>query len=147
MLSTASHFCLFCVKLFQTTPSRLVYLRYVLVSHFRLRTDLPRGPFPSGFPTRIFVDYCCPPTKCAICPCLPQPPPIDHQNNIWWGVQIIKHLIMQYSPGSCHFLPLRHKYRTRYLISEHTQTTLFPQWGQTKSHTHTDQAKLEFCIF
>jgi len=38
---------------------------------------------------------------------------------------------MQFSPGSCHFLPLRHKYRPQYLIFlEHTQDTFFPQWDR-----------------
>jgi hypothetical protein len=61
VLTTASHFCLSCVERFQTTNSRPVYLRRALVLYFRLRTHLPRDPFPSGFPTKIFADCCCPP--------------------------------------------------------------------------------------
>jgi hypothetical protein len=34
----------------------------------------------------------------------------DHPNNIWWSVQVMKLLIMQSSPASYHFLPLRSKY-------------------------------------
>jgi hypothetical protein len=31
-------------------------------------------------------------------------------NNIWWSVQIMGLLIMQYPPPSYHFIPLRSKY-------------------------------------
>jgi hypothetical protein len=40
----------------------------------------------------------------------PSPPGFDHPNNIWWSVQVMKLLIMQSSPASRHFLPLRSKY-------------------------------------
>ena len=33
-----------------------------------------------------------------------------HPNNIGWGVQIIKHLIMQFSSLPCYLIPLRPKY-------------------------------------
>lgn len=32
-----------------------------------------------------------------------------HCNNIWWGLQITKLLIIHFSPPPCHFLPLRAK--------------------------------------
>ena len=34
----------------------------------------------------------------------------DHPNHIWWAVQIIKLLIMQFTPLPCYFVPLRPKY-------------------------------------
>jgi len=37
-------------------------------------------------------------------------PWFDHPNNTWWSVEVIKLLIMQSSPASCPFLPLRPKY-------------------------------------
>jgi hypothetical protein len=33
----------------------------------------------------------------------------DHPNNIWWGLQIIKFLIMLFSPLPCYLLCLRPK--------------------------------------
>ena len=33
-----------------------------------------------------------------------------HPNNIWWGVQIMKLLIIQFPPLHCYFVPLRPKY-------------------------------------
>jgi len=38
------------------------------------------------------------------------PPWLDYPDNIWWTVQVMKFLIMQPSPASCHFLFLRSKY-------------------------------------
>ena len=35
----------------------------------------------------------------------------DHPNNIWWGVESIKFLIMYSSPLPCYFVPLRPKYQ------------------------------------
>jgi len=39
-----------------------------------------------------------------------QLPWFDHPNNIWWSVQVMKLLIIQSSPASLHFLPLKSKY-------------------------------------
>jgi hypothetical protein len=43
-------------------------------------------------------------------PLLFHPPWLDHHNNMWWRLQIIKFLIMQFSPASCYFLLLRSTY-------------------------------------
>jgi hypothetical protein len=40
----------------------------------------------------------------------------DHANNIWWGVQILKFLIMQFSPFPCYLVPLRSKYSPQYPV-------------------------------
>jgi hypothetical protein len=46
----------------------------------------------------------------------PSHPPWFHlPNNIWWSEQLMKLLIMQSSPVSCHFLPLRSKYSPQLL--------------------------------
>jgi hypothetical protein len=44
---------------------------------------------------------------------LPHPPLFEYPNNILWRVQVIK-FIMQSSPASRHFLPLRSKYSPQY---------------------------------
>jgi hypothetical protein len=57
------------------------------------------GIFPSSFPTKIVVCISHLSHDC----CMPNPthyPWFDHSNNIWWRVQIIKLLIMQFSPAS-----------------------------------------------
>jgi hypothetical protein len=43
-------------------------------------------------------------------PCRPHPPCLDHYNYTWRTVQVMELLIMQFSPASYHFIPLRSKY-------------------------------------
>jgi hypothetical protein len=40
-------------------------------------------------------------------PCPSHPPWLDHSNYIWWRVHDMKLLIVQFSPTSYHFVPLR----------------------------------------
>jgi hypothetical protein len=47
-------------------------------------------------------------------PCTFHPPWLDHSNNTWRKVQVMKLLIMQFSPASPHFIPLRF---TTYLVN------------------------------
>jgi len=44
---------------------------------------------------------------------------------IWWRVQLIELLIMQSSPASSHFLPLKSKYSTLHPVLEHPQYMSF----------------------
>jgi hypothetical protein len=39
-------------------------------------------------------------------PRLSRPPRFIHLNNVWWSEQIMKLLVMKFSPVSCHLLPL-----------------------------------------
>jgi hypothetical protein len=45
------------------------------------------------------------------------PPWFGHRNNIWWSLQVMKLLILQSSPASRHFLPLRSRYSPQHLFS------------------------------
>ena len=45
--------------------------------------------------------------------------PFGDPNNLWWMVQIMKHLIMQFSLASCNFLPLRSKCSYQHPILRH----------------------------
>ena len=40
-------------------------------------------------------------------------------NNIWWGLNIIKHFSMKFSPLSCSLVPLGSKFHLQYSILEH----------------------------
>jgi hypothetical protein len=40
------------------------------------------------------------------------PPRFHYPNNIWWRVQIMKILIMPFSPASCYFIRFKSKYLT-----------------------------------
>jgi len=60
-----------------------------------LRLGLPSGLFPSSFPMKIL---CC--MHLSFPPCVLQDPRWFGHCNIWWRVQIMKLLIMQFSPVS-----------------------------------------------
>ena len=65
----------------------------------------------------------------------------NHPNNIQWGVQIMKLLIMQFSLVSGNFLPLKHKYLPQH---PHLHSSLIIT--HKVSHPHEHQPKLWFCI-
>jgi len=51
----------------------------------------------------------------------------DYPKNIWWGVEIIKFLIMYLSPFSCYLVRLRPKYSSQHPILKYPQLTFLPQ--------------------
>jgi hypothetical protein len=57
-----------------------------------------------------------------------KPPSFDHPNNIWRRktLQIIEILTIQFSPASCHFIPLRSKYSPQHPVFKHLQCMFFP---------------------
>ena len=55
----------------------------------------------------------------------------DHLNNVWEGVQIIKFLILWFSPLPCYLVPLRHIYLPQHPLLEHPQSTFLPQFEQS----------------
>jgi hypothetical protein len=48
-------------------------------------------------------------------------------HNIGWAVQIIKLLIMKFSPLPCHLVPLRPNYSPQHPILKHPQATFLPR--------------------
>jgi len=77
----------------------------ILVS-FLLRLGIPSGLFPSGFPTKILYISLLSPHTCYI-PHTSHYSRFDHPYNIWRGVQIIKLIIMKFSPLPYYLVPLR----------------------------------------
>jgi hypothetical protein len=53
-------------------------------------------------------------------PCPSHTPSLDHSNYTWRRVQVMKLLIMQFSPTSCHFSSLRAKYFTQHHVHSRT---------------------------
>jgi len=51
----------------------------------------------------------------------------EHLNNIQWGAQFMKLLIIESSPLTCYFNHLRPKYPSQHPILEHPQSTFLPQ--------------------
>jgi hypothetical protein len=50
-----------------------------------------------------------------------------HPHNIGWAVQIIKLLIMKFSPLPCYLVPLRPRSSPQHPILKHPQPTFLPQ--------------------
>jgi len=50
-----------------------------------------------------------------------------HPKNIGWGVQIIKLLVMKFSPLPCQLVPLRSKYSPQHPFLKHPQNTFLSQ--------------------
>jgi hypothetical protein len=77
----------------QSTTSQPIFLRSIQIFSSHLRLGLGRGLFPSGFPAKILYIY-------LSHKCYKLRPPnrhwLDHSNNIWWRVQVMKLLILKY---------------------------------------------------
>jgi len=80
---------------------------------------------PSRFPNQNFVHISHLFHACYMC-CPSHPPWFDHPNNILWSVQLMNRLIMQSSPASHHYFPLRCKQSPQHLVLKHPQATFFP---------------------
>ena len=55
------------------------------------------------------------------------PSRFDHLNNIGWGEEIVKLLIMYFSPLPCYLVPHRPKYSPQHPILKHPQPMFLPQ--------------------
>ena len=76
----------------------------ILSSHPCL--GLPSDFFPSRYSTKIMYAYPLTPDV----PNISHSSSLDHPNNIWWGVQISKLLIIWSFPFPCYVVPLRPYY-------------------------------------
>jgi hypothetical protein len=77
-----------------------------------LSTHPPTFWLPHQYPICISVF-----SHACYMPCPSHPTWLDHSNYVWWGVQVMKLLIMQFSPLSCHFVPVRTKYSPQHPVS------------------------------
>jgi hypothetical protein len=98
----------------------------ILSSHQRL-----------DFPIRIFYTFLIYPSTCHIL-CPSHTPWLDHPNNIWWSLQVMKLLITQSSLGSHQSLPRRSKYSRQYCVPSLV-------W-ETKFHTHTQCLRMRLSL-
>jgi hypothetical protein len=90
------------------------FLTSILILSIHLRLGLPSGLFTSGSPQISYMHSFSPHSCYMLCPS--HPPWLYHSNYIWWRVKAMKLLIMQFSPTSCHFIPLWSKYSPQYLL-------------------------------
>jgi hypothetical protein len=80
----------------------LSLVRSILMLSTYLHLGLPSGFFPLAFPP-ISCMYSSSPHSCYM-PRPSHPPWCTHTNYIWQRVQVMKLLIMQFFPTSCHFI-------------------------------------------
>jgi len=89
--------------------------------------SVPRSfewPLPFRFYDRHFVCIFHLSHPCYVPrPC--HPSPFHHPNNILWSIQIMKLLVMQFSPPFCHILPHRSEYSPQHPVLKHRQSTVF----------------------
>jgi len=107
----------------------------ILILSSQLCLGFPCGDFPSGFPTKTLYTS-------LLSPYVLHVPPIssrfDHSNNIGWGVQIIKFLIMWFSPIPYSLVPLRPKYSPLHPILQHPHSPLNVSDQVSHPHKTTD---------
>ena len=113
--------------------------RPVLILSSHLCLGLPSGHSLSGLPTKtLYVP--------VLAPHVLHTPPsllflIWSPELYWWGVQIIKLLVMQSSPLPCYLVPLTSKYPPHYPILEHLQPVSPTLW-ENRFHTHIKRGKI-----
>ena len=64
---------------------------------------------------------------------IPRPSRFYKPNNIGWGLQFVKLLIMYFSPLPCHLVPVRLKYSPQHPIFKYPQPTFLPQCERPSS--------------
>jgi len=109
------------------------FLRSILVLFSNLCLDPPSGLFPSGFPTNTLYTPLLSPIRAA---CLAQShySRFYNPNNKGWRVQIIKLLIMQFSPLPYYLVRLRPDILLSTLFSK-TLSLLSSWMWETMFHT------------
>jgi hypothetical protein len=104
----------------------MLYIRSISISSLHPSLGLPNGVFFLAFPPNSYI-HSSSPQDCYI-PCPSHPPWLDYS---WWWIQIMKLLIMQFSPTSYHFIPLWSKSSSA-LCCQHAHAG-----ARTHTHTHT----------
>jgi len=106
----------------------------VLILSSHLWLGLQNGLFPSGFPTKTLVYLSSPPHTCHM-PCPWHSFGFDHPNNIWWGVQIIKLLIIWIFPLPIYLIPFKLNYASSASVLKHSSAYVPPSVWVTKFKT------------
>jgi hypothetical protein len=94
VFTRARHGSLSWARCIQSTPSHPVFIRSILILSSHLRLDLPSVLFISALKQKCYIHF----ASCYACS-IPRPSHswLDHPNNIWRRVQVMKLLITQLS--------------------------------------------------
>jgi hypothetical protein len=104
VFTTALHWSLSCARSTQSIPSHPIFLR----SNLKLPTTYVLVfVVGSSFWRPSYVHSSSPHSCYMLCPS--HPPWLDNSNYVWRGAQVMKLIIMQFSPISGHFISLQLK--------------------------------------
>ena len=125
VFTTACHLPLFGARSIQSMPPHLPSWRSILILSSHLCLGLPSGLFPSCFPTKTLYGH-------LPSPYMQHAPPISFFSTwslewYWQGVQVIKLLIMQFSPLPCYLSFLGPNILNTTLFSNVLRTTFLVQ--------------------
>jgi hypothetical protein len=108
----------------QCASSNPISIRSILILSCHLRVGIPSGLFTSASqPKCLHISHL---AHTCYMPRPSHPPWSDNPNSIWWRVQIMKHLIMLFSPPSSHFIPLRPKYSIKCRVLKDPKSAHLP---------------------
>jgi hypothetical protein len=119
VFTRALHWSLFWARSIYSIASYPVFVSFILILPTHQRLGLSRGLFSSGFVSNILYAFLISPFVLHALPCPSHPPLLDHSNYIWRRVQVMKRLIMQFSPISHHCISLRSKYSPQHSLLKH----------------------------
>jgi hypothetical protein len=128
----------------QSIPHYPITLRSILILSTHLRLGLPSGSFPPRFPTNILYAFLF--SHLCYMPCLSHPPWLDYSNSncIWRRVRVMKLLIMEFPPTSCHFISLRTKIPLSTLFSNTLSLCSSLNVRDQVSHSNRTTGKIIF---
>jgi len=106
VFTTSRHWSLSWARYTHSTRSHTIYLKSLLILSYHLRPGLPSGLFHPGSPIKSSYAFL---ISRVLHSCPSHSPWVHRPNYIWWSVDVMKLLIMQSSPASHHFIPLRYK--------------------------------------